>query len=206
LPPSTERSTPNNNTSETIIMSDLPDRIKYQNAKTDVVKPLDVVKDALSSSGSKCETKSSMDMDDSFFVKVTDMYGGDVVNAIRSNDVDALRKLHADGTKLQCGNRFGETLIHLACRRSSRELVSFLVKEADVSLYVRDDFGRTPMHDCCWRAEPDLELFDMLLDEAPELLMLSDKRGHTPLDYSRREHWALLVPFLKERVHKFKSV
>lgn len=208
LPPSTERSTTNNsnNTSETIIMSDLPDRIKYQNAKTDVVKPLDIVKDALSSSGAKCETKSSMDMDDSFFVKVTDMYGGDVVNAIRSNDVDALRKLHADGTKLQCGNRFGETLIHLACRRSSRELVSFLVKDADVSLYVRDDFGRTPMHDCCWRAEPDLELFDMLLDEAPELLMLSDKRGHTPLDYSRREHWALLVPFLKERAHKFKSV
>jgi len=206
LPPSTERSTPNNNTSETIIMSDLPDRIKYQNAKTDVVKPLDVVKDALSSSGAKCETKSSMDMDDSFFVKVTDMYGGDVVNAIRSNDVDALRTLHADGTKLQCGNRFGETLIHLACRRSSRELVSFLVKEADVSLYVRDDFGRTPMHDCCWRAEPDLELFDMLLDEAPELLLLSDKRGHTPLDYSRREHWTSLVPFLKERAHKFKPV
>jgi len=207
LPPSTERSTTtNNNTSETIIMSDLPDRIKYQNAKADVVKPLDVVKDALSSSGAKCETKPSMDMDDSFFVKVTDMYGGDVVNAIRSNDIDALRTLHADGTKLQCGNRFGETLIHLACRRSSRELVSFLVKEADVSLYVRDDFGRTPMHDCCWRAEPDLELFDMLLDEAPELLLLSDKRGHTPLDYSRREHWTSLVPFLKERAHKFKPV
>ena len=207
LPPSTERSTTtNNNASETIIMSDLPDRIKYQNAKTDVVKPLDVVKDALSSSGAKCETKSSMDMEDSFFVKVTEMYGGDVVNAIRSNDVDALRKLHANGTKLQCGNKFGETLIHLACRRSSRELVSFLVKEADVSLYVRDDFGRTPMHDCCWRASPDLELFDMLLDEAPELLMLSDKRGHTPLDYSRRGDWAELVPFLKERAHKFKPV
>jgi len=85
-------------------------------------------------------------------------------------------------------------------------LVSFLINEASVSLHMRDDFGRTPMHDCCWRAEPDLELFDMLLDKAPELLMLSDKRGHTPLDYSRREHWDILVPFLQERSAKLRSV
>ncbi|KAL7434017.1 hypothetical protein ACHAXH_002216, partial [Discostella pseudostelligera] len=79
------------------------------------------------------------------------MYGTEVVSAIRSNNVESLRKLHADGANLQCGNQYGETLIHLACRRSHRELISFLVKEAGVSLRVRDDFGRTPMHDVCWR-------------------------------------------------------
>jgi ankyrin repeat protein len=147
-----------------------------------------------------------MEMEEGFFVTLTEMYDQKVVNAIRSNDVESLRKLHAGGTNLQCGNRFGETLIHLACRRSDKNLVSFLLDEAGVSLRVRDDFGRTPFHDACWRAEPDLDLLDMLLDRVPELLMLSDKRGHTPLSYSRREHWDKLVPFLLDRTDKFRPV
>lgn len=201
--PAIER--PSSTNTETVIISAVPDSIKYKNSKDDT-KPIDIVKEALSSRGAKCNTRPSMDMEDDFFVKVTEMYDQEIVNSIRSNDVDSLRKLFDSGITLQCGNRFGETLIHLACRRSTKELVSFLIKEAGVSLRVRDDFGRTPMHDCCWRAEPDLELLDMLIDQAPELLMLSDKRGHTPLDYSRREHWATLVPFLLERTSKFQPV
>lgn len=201
--PPTERAP--STSSETVIVSALPDRIKYQNVKA-VTNPLDVVKEALSSRGAKCDTKPSIDMDESFFVNVNEMYSQEVVNAIRSGDVESLRKMNADGVNLQCGNKFGETLIHLACRRSSLDLVSLLVNDAGVSLCVRDDFGRTPMHDACWRAQPDLELLDMLLDKAPQLLMLSDKRGHTPLDYARREHWDVLVPFLLERAGKFRSV
>jgi len=197
--PPIERPASTNN-SEIIIMSQMPDRIKYQN-DANAKKPLEVVIEILSSSGANSDTKPSIDVTD-FFVKVDTMYDQDVVNAIRSNDVDALRKLHSEGTNLECGNRFGETLIHLACRRSSRELVAFLVQEAGVSILVRDDFGRTPMHDCCWRPEIDLELLDMLLDLAPELLLLSDKRGHTPLDYSRREHWDKLIPFLHDKKDK----
>ncbi|KAL7531000.1 hypothetical protein ACHAXR_003794 [Thalassiosira sp. AJA248-18] len=196
---------PKSTSSEMVIISAVPDSIKYQNAKDDT-KPLDIVKEALSSRGAKPDTKPSIDMENGFFHKITDMYDQEVVNAIRSNDVESLRKLHANGINLQCGNRFGETLIHLACRRSQLNLVSFLVKEVGVTLRVRDDFGRTPMHDACWRAEPNLELLDMLLDLAPELLMLSDKRGHTPLDYARREHWDVLKPFLLERTSKFQSV
>jgi ankyrin repeat protein len=164
------------------------------------------VKEALHSRGLKSETKPSVEMEDDFFLKITDMYGQEEVNAIRSNDVESLRKLSADGTNLECGNRFGETIIHLACRRSHRDLLKFLIDDVGVSVRVCDDYGRTPMHDACWRAEPDLELLDMLIDRAPELLMLSDKRGHTPLDYARREHWSVLVPFLLERTAKFQPV
>lgn len=190
---------------EKVIISAVPDSIKYQNSKADT-KPIDIVTGALTSRGLKCEIKPSLEMEDDFFVKVTAMYDQDIVNAIRSNDVENLRKLSESGVDLQCGNRFGETLIHLACRRSHIDLVSYLVDDASVSLHVRDDFGRTPMHDACWRAEPNLELLDMLLDRAPELLMLKDKRGHTPLDYARREHWAVLVPFLVQRADKFRPV
>lgn len=192
-------------TSETVIISAVPDSIKYRDVKPDA-RPLDVVKEALSSRGVKCVTKPSMDVEEGFFTKVTDMYDHEIANAIRSSDVEGCRKLISEGNNLQCGNRFGETLIHLACRRSHRDLVSFLINDAGVSLRVRDDFGRTPMHDACWRTEPDLELLDMLLDRAPELLMLSDKRGHTPLDYARREHWVVLVPFLHERASKFRAL
>ena len=201
-PPAVDRTL---STSTEVIMSALPDSIKYHNVKVDKT-PIDVVKEALSSRGDKCDTKPSMEMEEGFFVTLTEMYDQKVVNAIRSNDAESLRKLHAGGTNLQCGNRFGETLIHLACRRSDKNLVSFLLDEAGISLRVRDDFGRTPFHDACWRAEPDLDLLDMLLDRAPELLMLSDKRGHTPLCYSRREHWDKLVPFLLDRTDKFRPV
>lgn len=205
VPPAIARPRSTSTSSDMVIISAVPDRIKYQNAKAGT-KPFDIVKEALSSRGAKCDTKPSMNMEEDFFVKVTEMYDNEIVNAIRNNDVESLKRLSADGTNLQCGNRFGETLIHLACRRSHKDLVAFLVNDAGLSLRVRDDMGRTPMHDACWRAEPDLELLDMLLDRAPELLMLSDKRGHTPLDYSRREHWPVLVPFLLERTAKFRSV
>jgi len=192
-------------TSETVIVSDLPDRIKFQNVQIDK-KPIDVVKDALSSRGEDANIKPTIEMPNDFFIQCEEMYIQEAVDAVRSNDVDTLRQLAAAGTNLQCGNRFGETLIHLACRRSHQDVVSFLIKEAGVSIKVRDDYGRTPLHDACWRCTVDLELMDLLLDSCPELLMLSDKRGHTPLDYSRREHWDVLIPYLMERKDKFRSI
>ncbi|KAL7519778.1 hypothetical protein ACHAWX_004534 [Stephanocyclus meneghinianus] len=168
---------------EKIIMSDLPDRIKYQNTQTET-KPIDI----------------------EFFVQSSESYCQEAVDAIRSGDLGLLRKLFSGGTNLQCANRFGESLIHMACRRSHRDVVSFLVNEAGVSLRVRDDYGRTPFHDACWRPELDLKLIDMLLEKEPKLLLLRDKRGHSPLDYTRRSHWAELIPFLLERSEKFQPV
>ena len=188
---------------ETGIISAVPDCIEDKFVRPST--PLDIVKKSLASRGFSCNTKPSMDMENGYFVNLTDMYDQEMVTAIRSNDIECLTKLHASGINLQCGNRFGETLIHLACRRSSNDLVSYLINDASVSLRVRDDFGRTPAHDACWRAEANLPLLEMLLDQAPELLMLTDKRGHTPLCYSRREHWGVLIPFLEERIDKFRA-
>ena len=42
-----------------------------------------------------------MDMEDDFFLKVTEMYDTEIVNAVRSNDVGNLRKLHAKGANLE---------------------------------------------------------------------------------------------------------
>ena len=188
---------------EIVIMSDFPDRLKFQNVQIDK-KPIDVVKEALSSRGEDASIKSTLDMPADFFVQYEEMYVQEAVDAIRKNDVDTLKQLAAAGKNLQCGNRFGETLIHLACRRSHPDVVAVLVKEAGVSIKVRDDMGRTPMHDACWRPTIDLELLDLLIGSCPELLMLSDKRGHTPLDYARREHWEVLIPYLMEKKDVFR--
>lgn len=191
--------------SETVIISELPDRIKFQNVQIDK-KPIDVVKEALLSRGEDANIKPTVDMPAYFFEQCEEMYAQEAVDAIRSSDLDALRQLAEAGKNLQCGNRFGETLIHLACRRSDKDVVAFLIKEAGVSIKVRDDFGRTPMHDACWRCTVDLDLMDLLIDSCPELLMLSDKRGHTPLDYARREHWEVLIPYLMGKKDKFRPI
>ena len=76
-----------------------------------------------------------------------------------------------------------------------------MVEEAGVSLWVHDDFGRTPLHYSCWTSEPNLELLDFLMGKAPQMLLMSDVRGHMPMNYVRKEHWKQWIEFLKERKH-----
>ena len=128
----------------------------------------------------------------------------ETIQAVRSQDLNKLRKLHEEGEPLQCCNQFGESLIHMACRRGFTKVVNFLVREAKVSLFVRDDYGRSPGHDCCWTPEPNFSLLDIIIDEAPELLCCKDVRGHTPLDYVRKEHWDQWQTYLSERRSKLR--
>jgi hypothetical protein len=122
------------------------------------------------------------------------------VSLFRSGNLDDLRDLLSTGVSLNCCNRFGESLLHMACRRGSIDLVKFLVNEAKVSLYIRDDFGRTVLHDVCWTSSPNLELFEYLLTLVPDFVMVKDVRGHYPLDYVRKQHWDVWSSFL--RSHK----
>lgn len=129
-------------------------------------------------------------------------YNQDVIKATRERNFDKLRVMLQEGKTLQCCNRFGESLMHMACRRGFTDVVEFLVKEAKCSLFVRDDYGRTAMHDAAWSPRPNFELMDFLIDQTPELLLLSDVRGHTPFSYVRKEHWKEWISFLEKRVDK----
>ena len=138
-----------------------------------------------------------------YFVKVTpemiEAYDKEILRAVREKNLEKLKGLHQQGRVLQCCNRFGESLLHMACRNGLTDIVKFLVKEAKVSLHVRDDYGRTPFHDACWTVEPNFALVEFLIQEAPELVGLSDVRGHTPFSYVRKNHWKQWVEFLNER-------
>ncbi|KAL3798304.1 hypothetical protein ACHAW5_010641 [Stephanodiscus triporus] len=129
-----------------------------------------------------------------------DAYAKDVLAAVRASDVDALRAIRrARGdVSLRCRNRYGEGLLHVACRRSDARVVSYLLG-AGLNPLVRDDYGRTPLHDACWRGSPDFELVEAILRAEPRSAFVRDVRGHRPFEYARREHWGAWRAFLDDR-------
>lgn len=150
------------------------------------------------------DDESSKEPHSAFFTKPTkeemDAYDNCLVDAVRARDINALRKLHKDGRSFNASNRYGESVIHMACRRGQTDVVTFLVDEAKVRVNVRDDFGRTPFHDACWTAKPNFDLMDVLLKSVePEMLLAEDIRGHTPFDYARKEHWNAWIDFIRKR-------
>jgi ankyrin repeat protein len=126
-------------------------------------------------------------------------YDMETVQAIRNKDVSKLRILLEKGKCFDACNLNGETLLHLACRRSDLKTVKFLLEEAHVNTDVYDDMGRNILHDVCWRPAPDLKLMATLIRILlPETLIAEDCRGHTPFDYVRREHWGVWMRFLQD--------
>lgn len=137
-----------------------------------------------------------------FFVEMTEAnvtgYTMDKVTAMRTEDIESLRGMHSKGETLQVCNRFGESIIHSACRRGVQSVVRFLVQEANVCLAVKDDYGKTPAHDACWTIKPNFEVVQIVLRSCPDLFLITDKRGSSPLDYTQKSLWRNWCAFLKE--------
>lgn len=122
-----------------------------------------------------------------------------VVRVIRDGNIKKLREMLDEGRQFDACNKFGESLIHMACRRGDVKLVQFLVDEAKVQISICDDFGRTILHDALWTSKPNFEVVAFLLKKVPpSMLLASDVRGHTPFQYARREHWPTWIAFLRE--------
>ena len=140
---------------------------------------------------------------DNFFFSPTDAsiagYETNLIAAVRANDIATMRNDYLRQNKtLDCCNRFGESILHTACRRGATDMVRFLVEEAGVNVRVRDDYGRTALHDAFWTREPETALVTILLRACPDLLYLTDKRGFTPLAYVRKNHHAVWCTYLDE--------
>lgn len=189
------------------IVASLPQRLTEDKDKNDIptkhdVSPQEFLMAAFKSKGSVVTVSPSLAVQ-GFFADPTEVeisaYNHDVISAIRSHDIENLREFHESGRTLKCSNAFGESLLHLACRRSP-EVAAFLIQEAGVTLRVRDDYGRTPLHDACWTAEPNFELLGLIMTACPALLFMKDQRGNTPLDYTRKEYWGAYTKFLCGRM------
>jgi len=171
----------------------------YMQESNPVVRLHDILKHE---TGMLIETRAALELRD-FFLTMTNenvsAYNSDIVTAVRQRDVKKLSEIHENGgaTKLQCCNRFGESILHKACRYGATAVVRFLVKEAKISIRVRDDYGRTPLHDAFWTPKPEMELVKILIETCPDLLLVEDVRGCTPLTYTRKEHWGIWCQFLE---------
>ena len=146
-----------------------------------------------------------------YFVPVTpartSAYTGDKAQALRSQNLQALHQMLADGCSMDACNAQGESLVHLAARRHNVGLLKFLHQTAGVSLKVRDDCGKTALDELSWTrlAKTQTSLSDRskyfaaivyVVTHCPELLVSRDKRGFTPFHYIPRESWAVWKDFL----------
>jgi hypothetical protein len=128
-----------------------------------------------------------------------------LIDLVKKNGVETLRNIFKSGVSPNPCNTFGESLLHMICRRGDVDLLKVLL-ECGTNLQVADDYGRTPLHDACWAAKPAFAVVDLILERDPRLLYMSDCRGALPLSYVRKEHWCEWVPYLEARKHTYWPV
>ena len=131
-------------------------------------------------------------------------YSKGLLDAVRSSNIEMLHALSSQGVCMTACNKFCESVVHLACRRSCREVVSFILSKSNVDcLWLVDDKGRCPLHDACWRKSPDTEIVEMLLEKCCELIWLPDSRGCLPLEYTQRHDWPVWREFISSIMDRF---
>ena len=139
-------------------------------------------------------------------------YNHEIVDAVRTSDLPTLTRLFKSGKRYNTSicfhlnnfdslcsmaacNRFNESIVHLACRRSTPAVVQFIVTHGG-NVTATDDYGRNALHDACWRADPCFDVIALLMDRDADLVRRADKRGASPLQYVRKEHWLFWCAFL----------
>ena len=120
--------------------------------------------------------------------------------AIRADDVAALRQMYENGEMLLCSTQFGESILHIACRKGSINCVKYMVQELGLPVQLADDYNKNLFHDACWTSKPNFEIAKILLDSCPELLLMPDKRGFFPLQYVPKNNWAEWCAFLDQEI------
>lgn len=133
-----------------------------------------------------------------YYCQPTDLqkasYGMKLIEAVRTSNEVLLNKLLKSGLSSNPCNAFGESIIHMVCRRGDHKLLKVFLDHG-CSVQVSDDFGRTPLHDACWTATPCFKSVEMLLNKDRRLLHIVDCRGSTPLSYVKKESWQEWMQF-----------
>ena len=133
-------------------------------------------------------------------------YDMELVRAVRSSQLERLIALKGAGRAIDACNRFGESIIHMACRRGAPDMVRFLVTSGGLSVNISDDFGRTPLHDACWTATPSFEVIKIILDINRYMVILCDSRSSLPLSYIHEDHWGAWCEFIMQNKDKYWNV
>jgi Ankyrin repeats (many copies) len=69
-------------------------------------------------------------------------YSMETAAAVRNGDLAKLKELYYEkGFSLSACNRFGESLLHVCCRRGHAKMIEFMIQEANVSAQEGRDFS-----------------------------------------------------------------
>lgn len=120
------------------------------------------------------------------------------------SDIDLNARLQSGISPNPC-NMHGESLLHMICRRGDYKLLQILLNNGCCT-QVADDYGRTPLHDACWAANPAFETVDLLLKNDLTLLHMTDCRGYLPLSYVRKDHWPVWIDFIDKMKDEYWPV
>ncbi|CAM9545559.1 unnamed protein product [Sphacelaria rigidula] len=127
-------------------------------------------------------------------------YDKAMLGAVLDEDETMLEGMRSSGRRMDACNRFGDSVLHMACRRGRVRSLRYLVRVCGRSgLELTDDFGRTVMHDACWTSTPRFDVASIVLDSDTRLLRILDKRGSSPLQYVPRAQWPQWCAFFESR-------
>lgn len=129
-------------------------------------------------------------------------YDTEFVNAVRTSDLPKIKDLCKAGRLMSACNLYSESIVHIACRRANLDVVDFVLGHGG-DIGIVDDFGRTPLHDACWRPSPQFDIITLLLDKNLDLIRTVDIRGSSPLSYVRKENWIDWCAFLFHQREKY---
>jgi hypothetical protein len=121
-----------------------------------------------------------------------------MIDAVKAFDHEILAAVMEVGLSPNPCNAYGESLVHMVSRRGDAKALQILIDNG-CNLQVSDDYGRLPLHDCCWAADPAFEVADIILAADPRLFYMTDARGAVPLSYVRKEHWPLWIEYLESK-------
>lgn len=121
---------------------------------------------------------------------------------MRRSDIRTLKKLRDEGRCMNACNKHSESVLHMAARRSDYETVKFILDNGG-DLTIVDDYGRTPMHDACWRNGVSFDVITLLLNRDLDLLRTADVRGACPLSYVREEFWMHWCAYFYNQKEKY---
>jgi ankyrin repeat protein len=129
-------------------------------------------------------------------------YNVHLIEVVKAGDVEKLKDILACGISPNPCNQFGESLVHMICRRGEHAMLQALL-DANCNLQVADDYGRTPLHDACWAAHPCFKAVDLILERDIRLFHMTDCRGAVPLSYVRKDHWSEWINYLESKKDVF---
>ena len=135
-------------------------------------------------------------------------YSRHIIDLIKAQDVNKFQQIMMCGISPNPCNTFGESSLHMVCRRGDAVLLQVLLsEEVGTDLHVADDYGRTPLHDACWASKFAKEVVQLILmqnvNENRNMFYMEDARGSLPLSYAQKAQYPQWKQFLEEHKDHF---